>query len=127
LFSTPLLKKAIVADFSQGRECVNQKGGIVNKYLIAIVFLLGLTQGKSEALGLDAMLIIKEVAEVSSKYKKCTGVKDDKKRLVCFDDLTNYIKEREKKYDNLLDKEEGGKHKLIDSIDHLVNKKKINK
>ena len=92
----------------------------MNKYLIAIVFLFGLTQGKSEALDLDAMVMIKEVAEVSSKYKKCTGVKDDKKRLVCFDDLTNYIKEREKKYDKILGKKEGARHKSIDNIDNLV-------
>ena len=127
MFSTPLLKKAISADFSQGRKCVNQKGGIVNKYLIGIVFLFGLTQGKSEALDLDAMLIIKEVAEVSTKYKQCTGIKDDKKRLACFDSLTNYIKEKEKQYDNFLGQKEKDRLKLIDSVDNLANKKRIKK
>ena len=66
----------------------------MSKYLIAIVFLLGLTQGKSEALDLDAMVMIKEVAAVSNKYEKCTRIKGDKKKLTCFDGLTNYIKEK---------------------------------
>jgi hypothetical protein len=99
-------------------------GGMVSKYLIAVVFLLGLAQGKSEALDLDAMVMIKEVAAVSNKYKKCTDVNDDKKRLKCFDNLTNYIKEREKKYENLLSKEKGDRHKLIDGIDNLANRKR---
>ena len=97
----------------------------MTKYLLAVVFLLGLTQGKLEALDLDGMVMIKEVAEVSNKYKQCTGIKDDKKRLACFDGLTNYIKEREKKYDNLLGKKEKDRLKLIDNIDNLVNKKRI--
>ena len=85
------------------------KGGVVSKYIIAVVFLLGLMQGKTEALGLeneinrisDELLIIRELAVVSKKYTKCTITKDDKKRLACFDSLTIYIKEREKKYENL--------------------------
>jgi hypothetical protein len=92
---------------------------------MAVVFLLCLTQTKLEALDLDGMVMIKEVAEVSNKYKQCTGIKDDKKRLACFDGLTNYIKEREKKYDNLLGKKEKDRLKLIDNIDNLVNKKRI--
>ena len=97
----------------------------MTKYLMAVVFLLCLTQTKLEALDLDGMVMIKEVAEVSNKYKQCTGIKDDKKRLACFDGLTNYIKEREKKYDNLLGKKEKDRLKLIDNIDNLVNKKRI--
>jgi len=92
---------------------------------MAVVFLLCLTQTKLEALDLDGMVMIKEVAEVSNKYKQCTGIKNDKKRLACFDGLTNYIKEREKKYDNLLGKKEKDRLKLIDNIDNLVNKKRI--
>ena len=68
------------------------------KFLVAVVFLLGLTQGKSAAVDLDGMVIIKEAVEVSKKYNTCTSIEDDKKRLVCFDNLTNYIKEREKVY-----------------------------
>ena len=68
------------------------------KFLIAVVFLLGLTHGKSDAADLDGMVIIKEAVEVSKKYNTCTSIEDDKKRLVCFDNLTNYIKEREKVY-----------------------------
>ena len=97
----------------------------MTKYLMAVVFLLCLTQTKLEALDLDGMVMIKEVAEVSNKYKQCTGIKDDKKRLACFDGLTSYIKEREKKYDNLLGKKEKDRLKLIDNIDDLVNKKRI--
>ena len=92
---------------------------------MAVVFLLCLTQTKLEALDLDGMVMIKEVAEVSNKYKQCTGINDDKKRLACFDSLTNYIKDREKKYDNLLGKKEKDRLKLIDNIDNLVNKKRI--
>ena len=68
------------------------------KFLIGVVFILGLTQEKSEAVDLDSMLLIKEIVEVSKKYNKCTSIEDDKKRLACFDSLTNYIKEREKIY-----------------------------
>ena len=64
-------------------------------------FLLGLMQEKSEALDLDGMVIIKEVVEVSNKYKNCSDTKDNKKRLACFDNLTKYIKEKEKKYENI--------------------------
>ena len=36
------------------------KGGVVSKYIIAVVFLLGLMQGKTEALDFtDATLVIK--------------------------------------------------------------------
>ena len=68
------------------------------KFLIAVVFLVGLTQGKSAAVDLDGMVIIKEAVEVSRKYNTCTSIEGDKKRLACFDNLTNYIKEREKIY-----------------------------
>jgi len=73
----------------------------MSKYLLVMFFLLGLMQEKSEALDLDGMVIIKEVVEVSNKYKNCSDTKDDKKRLACFDNLTKYIKEREKKYENI--------------------------
>jgi len=73
----------------------------VSKYVIAVFFLLGLTQEKSEALDLDGMVMIKEVVEVSNKYKICSDTKDNKKRLACFDDLTIYIKERKKKHENI--------------------------
>ena len=68
------------------------------KFLIGVVFLLGLTQEKSEAVDLDGMVLIKEAVEVSKKHNMCTSIEDDKKRLACFDNLTNYIKEREKIY-----------------------------
>jgi len=79
----------------------------VSKYIIAVVFLLGLMQGQTEALTLEndsvilQSLMIKETALFSKKYKKCSDIKGDKKRLACFDSLTKYIEEREKKYDNL--------------------------
>ena len=68
------------------------------KFLIGVVFVLGLTQNKSEAVDLDGMVLIKEAVEVSKKYNTCTNIEDNKKRLACFDNLTNYIKEREKIY-----------------------------
>jgi hypothetical protein len=70
----------------------------VVKFLIGVVFVLGLTQEKSEAVDLDGILLIKEALEVSKKYNTCTSIEDDKKRLACFDSLTNYIKKREKIY-----------------------------
>jgi hypothetical protein len=70
----------------------------VVKFLIGVVFILGLTQEKSEAVDLDGILLIKEALEVSKKYNTCTSIEDDKKRLACFDSLTNYIKKREKIY-----------------------------
>ena len=73
----------------------------MSKYLIAVFFLISITQEKSEALDLDGMVIIKEVVEVSNKYKNCSDTKDNKKRLACFDNLTKYIKEKEKKYENI--------------------------
>ena len=78
------------------------------QFFIGILFLLGLTQGKSEAVDLDGMILIKEAVEVSNKYNTCTSIEVDKKRLVCFDNLTNYIKEREKIYNK--------NEKTIDSI-----------
>ena len=78
------------------------------QFFIGILFLLGLTQGKSEAVDLDGMILIKEAVEVSKKYNTCTSIEADKKRLVCFDNLTNYIKEREKIYNK--------NEKTIDSI-----------
>lgn len=81
------------------------KGGVVSKYIIAVVFLLGLMQGKIEALTGDSdlfqSLYIKETALHLKKYKKCSDTKDDKKRLACFDSLTKHGKEREKKYENI--------------------------
>ena len=85
------------------------KGRIVSKYIITVVFLLGLMQWKTEALGKDSLkdrisadiLIIRELAVVSKKYKKCSDTKDDKKRLACFDSLTKPGKEREKKYEHI--------------------------
>ena len=68
------------------------------KFLIGVVFVLGLTQEKSEAVDLDGILLIKEAVEVSKKYNTCTSIEDNKKRLACFDSLTNYIKKREKIY-----------------------------
>ena len=118
------------------------KGGVVSKYIIAVVFLLGLMQGKTEALGLeneinrisDELLIIRELAVVSKKYTKCTITKDDKKRLACFDSLTIYMKQREKIYENLirLDKLEVGSKKeseerlknIIKNLDKALDLKK---
>ena len=75
----------------------------MSKYIIAVVFLLGLMQGKTEALDFtDRMAVIKEVVVISQKYQKCSDTKDDKKRLACFDSLTIYMKEREKIYENLI-------------------------
>ena len=75
----------------------------MSKYIIAVVFLLGLMQGKTEALDFtDGIVLIKEVGVISQKYQKCSDTKDDKKRLACFDSLTIYIKEREKIYENLI-------------------------
>ena len=73
----------------------------MSKYFLVMFFLLGLMQEKSEALDLDGMVIIKEVVEISNKYKICSDTKDNKKRLACFDNLTKYIKEKEKKYENI--------------------------
>jgi hypothetical protein len=70
----------------------------VVKFLIVMVFVLGLAQEKSEAVDLDGMILIKEAVEVSKKYNTCTIIENDKKRLACFDNLTNYIKKREKIY-----------------------------
>ena len=74
----------------------------MNKYFIAVVLLLGLMQGKTEALEKDIFIILKEFGVISTKYKKCSDTKDDKKRLACFDILTKYMGEREKKWENLV-------------------------
>ena len=74
----------------------------MNKYFIAVVLLLGLMQGKTEALEKDIFIIIKEFGVISTKYKTCSDTKDDKKRLACFDILTKYMGEREKKWENLV-------------------------
>ena len=77
----------------------------MSKYIVAVVFLLGLMQGKTEALTWDEDIFkdlwFKETTLHLIKYKKCSDTKDDKKRLACFDSLTKYIEEREKKYNNL--------------------------
>ena len=69
----------------------------MSKYIIVVVFLLGLMQGKTEALDFtDRMVVVKEVVVISQKYKKCSDTKDGKKRLACFDSLTIYMN-RERK------------------------------
>ena len=104
----------------------------MSKYIIAVVFLLGLMQGKTEALGLeneinrisDELLIIRELAVVSKKYTKCTITKDDKKRLACFDSLTIYMKEREKIYENLTRLNKFGvdsKKKSEEQLKNIIN------
>ena len=74
----------------------------MSKYIIAVVFLLGLIKGETEALEKDIFVMVKEFAVISTKYKTCSDTKDDKKRLACFDILTKYMEEREKKYENLI-------------------------
>ena len=73
-------------------------------------------QGESEAVDIDMLLIVKEIKIISSKYYGCVEIKDDKQRLLCFDGLTEYINEREKKYANL--------SKLRTSKDDNINKHK---
>ena len=79
-----------------------------------MVLLLGLMQGESEAVEIDILLMVKEIKTISSKYYNCVEIKDDKERLLCFDGLTEYINEREKKYANL--------SKLRTSKDDSMNK-----
>ena len=86
----------------------------MRKYFIAMVLLSGLMQGESEAVDIDMLLIVKEIKIISSKYYDCVEIKDDKQRLLCFDGLTEYINEREKKYANL--------SKLKTSKDDSMNK-----
>ena len=74
----------------------------MNKYFIAVVLLLGLMQGKTEALEKDIFIIIKEFGVITTKYKTCSDTKEDTKRLACFDTLTQYMGEREKKWENLV-------------------------
>ena len=81
-----------------------------------MVLLSGLMQGESEAVDIDMLLIVKEIKIISSKYYNCVEIKDDKQRLLCFDGLTEYISEREKKYANL--------SKLKTSKDDRMNKYK---
>ena len=73
----------------------------MKKYFIAVILLSGLMQGESEAVEIDILLIVKEIKKISSKYYNCVEIKDDKQRLLCFDSLTAYMNEREKKYKNL--------------------------
>ena len=101
----------------------------MSKYLIAMVLLLGLMQGKTEALDfqnspIDRMIVIKEVAVISQKYQKCSITKDDKKRLTCFDSLTIYMKEREKIYGNLTRLDKFGvdsKKKSEEQLKNIIN------
>ena len=75
----------------------------MSKYIIAVVFLVGLMQGKTESLDFTGrMVVIKEIVVISQKYQKCSETKNDKKRLACFDSLTIYMKERESIYENLI-------------------------
>ena len=67
-----------------------------------MALLFGLMQGNTEALEKDIFIIIKEFGVISTKYKTCSDTKDDKKRLACFDILTKYMGEREKKWENLV-------------------------
>ena len=106
----------------------------MNKYFIAVVLLLGLMQGKTEALEKDIFIIIKEFGVISTKYKTCSDTKDDKKRLACFDILTKYMGEREKKWGNLvkLDKLSGDSKKeaekqfknMVKELDKFLDLKK---
>jgi hypothetical protein len=73
----------------------------MKKYFIALILLSGLVQGESEAVDVDMLLIVNEIKTISSKYYNCVETKDDKQRLLCFDGLTAYMNEREKKYENL--------------------------
>ena len=101
----------------------------MSKYLIAVVLLLGLMQGKTEALDIqnshiDRMIAIKEIAVISQKYQKCVVTKDDKKRLACFDSLTIYMKEREKMYENLTRLDKLGvdsKKKSEEKLKNIIN------
>ena len=72
----------------------------MSKYIIAVVLLLGLMQGKTEALEKDIFIVLKEFGVITTKYKTCSNTKEDRKRLACFDTLTRYMGEREKKWKN---------------------------
>ena len=96
----------------------------MSKYLIAVVLLLGLMQGKTEALEEEFFLLIKEFAVVSKKYKECSNTKDDKKRLACFDSLTKYIKERDKKYENFKRDSEKQLKNMVKDLDKSLGLKK---
>ena len=96
----------------------------MSKYLIAVVLLLGLMQGKTEALEEEFFLLIKEFAVVSKKYEECSNTKDDKKRLACFDSLTKYIKERDKKYENFKRDSEKQLKNMMKDLDKSLGLKK---
>ena len=76
----------------------------MSKYFIAVVLLLGLMQGKTEALelGNDIFIVFKEFGVFTTKYQTWSDTKDDTKRLACFDTLTQYMDEIEKKWENLV-------------------------
>ena len=96
----------------------------MSKYLIAVVLLLGLMQGKTEALEEEFFLLIKEFSVVSKKYEECSNTKDDKKRLACFDSLTKYIKERDKKYENFKRDSEKQLKNMMKDLDKSLGLKK---
>ena len=107
----------------------------MSKYFIAVVLLLGLMQGKTEALepGNDIFIVFKEFGVITTKYKTCSDTKDDTKRLACFDTLTQYMEEREKKWENLvkLDKLSGESKKeaekqfkkMVEELDKFIGVK----
>ena len=66
----------------------------MSKYFIAVVLLLGLMKGETEALEMDMFVVLKEFGVITTKYKTCSDTKDDTKRLACFDTLTQYMDER---------------------------------
>ena len=103
----------------------------MSKYFIAVVLLLGLMKGETEALEMDMFVVLKEFGVITTKYKTCSDTKDDKKRLACFDILTKYMGEREKKWENLvkLDKLSGESKKeaekqykkMVEALDKFLN------
>ena len=107
----------------------------MSKYFIAVVLLLGLMQGKTEALepGNDIFIVFKEFGVITTKYKTCSDTKDDTKRLACFDTLTQYMDEREKKWENLVrlgklsgeSKKEAEKQfkKMVEELDKFLSVK----
>ena len=107
----------------------------MSKYFITVLLLLGLMQGKTEALelGNDIFIVFKEFGVITTKYKTCSDTKDDTKRLACFDTLTQYMEEREKKWENLvkLDKLSGESKKeaekqfkkMVEELDKFIGVK----
>lgn len=63
----------------------------MNKYPIAIFLLLGLMHGEVEAKDREMMQMM-ELVVLSEKFEECRKNKDDKKRLECFDSLTEKLK-----------------------------------